>query len=92
MTDEPIKLLTEKQAAEFLGISSEMMRRLRQTGRVSYIKLSTRLNRYRKQDLIAFIEESAVREEPPQAPVDARWIGRASRMGIVPFSERKTKK
>ena len=94
MTDEPIRLLTEKQAAEYLGISHEMMRRLRVTGRVAYIKLSTRLYRYRKEDLRTFVQESAVREAPPAelSTRQVRSIGRAARARIVPFSERQRNK
>ena len=92
MTDEPYRLLTEKQAAEFLGVSPGVMRNLRVSGRVSYIRLSTRLCRYRKEDLVKFIEESAVRDEPPPPPADHRYIGRVSRIGIVPFTDRRKKK
>lgn len=94
MTDEPIRLLTEKQAAEYLGISHEMMRRLRVTGRAAYIKLSTRPYRYRKKDLHAFVEESSVREDPPAAILTSqvRSIGRAARARIVPFTERQRNK
>jgi len=54
MSTEP--LMTEREAAEFLGVAPATLRRWRVTGQPPiYVKLS-RAVRYRRSDLLAFIE------------------------------------
>ena len=83
---EPYRLLDEKGAVEFLGISPGMMRKLRLDGRVAYIRIGSRLVRYRKEDLIAFVETSATtdqateKETPKSQSID-RASMRIARMG-----------
>ena len=51
------RLLTTKEAARFLGVSSAFLERDRWAGaRIPFIKVGTRAVRYRRQDLDAFLE------------------------------------
>lgn len=83
---ETYKLLDERGAAQFLGISAGMMRKLRLDGRVAYIPIGSRLVRYRKEDLVTFIETSAIthqvaeKEMPRRQTID-RASMRIARMG-----------
>ncbi len=51
-----IKLLTTKQAADYLGLSAAFLERDRWAGaKVPFVRLGSRSIRYRQQDLDAFI-------------------------------------
>ena len=85
----PYKLLDEKKAAEFLGISPGMMRRLRLDGRVAFIRIGPRLVRYRREDLITFVETSATTHQTTAKDVSRgqtidRTSMRIARMGASP--------
>ena len=55
-------LLTTKQAAKHLGVSSAFLERDRWAGaKIPFIKLGTRSIRYRVSDLDAYIESKAKR-------------------------------
>jgi len=50
-------LLTTKQAAQILGVSTAFLERDRWAGaRVPFVKIGTRAVRYRYSDLLAYIE------------------------------------
>lgn len=56
------RLLTTKQAAEYLGVSSAFLNRDRcETARIPFIRLGARAIRYRPEDLEAFITSGARR-------------------------------
>lgn len=51
------QLLTTKQAAQILGVSSAFLERDRWAGaRVPFVKIGSRAVRYRHSDLLAYIE------------------------------------
>jgi predicted site-specific integrase-resolvase len=55
--------LTEKELAKFLGISIDLVRHLRRTGRLPFVRINTRIV-YLRSDAVAFLEQhrSAVAE------------------------------
>ncbi|UTW46764.1 AlpA family transcriptional regulator [Bacterioplanoides sp. SCSIO 12839] len=56
------QLLTTKQAAEFLGVSSAFLNRDRcEAARIPFVQLGARAIRYRPEDLEAFVASSARR-------------------------------
>ena len=54
-------LLTFDQAAEVLGISLRQFRRLVDSGKVAFVKVSERAPRVRPSELQRFLEASAVK-------------------------------
>ncbi len=48
--------LTEKQLAEFLGISIDLVRHLRRTGRLPFVKINSRVL-YLKTDALEFLSQ-----------------------------------
>jgi predicted site-specific integrase-resolvase len=48
--------LTEKQLANFLGISVDLVRQLRRTGRLPFVKINSRIL-YLRNDAVAFLEQ-----------------------------------
>lgn len=54
---ETSDLLTDKEAAKFLRLSTMTLWRLRKRGELPFVQLATKLL-YRKADLIAFIEHN----------------------------------
>jgi excisionase family DNA binding protein len=52
-----MKLLTTKDAAEYLGVSAAFLERDRWAGaKIPFIKIGTRSVRYRQADLDAYVE------------------------------------
>lgn len=56
--DEPPKKewLTNREAMYFLGVSRATMQRYRRDGRILYSKIGSGSLRYRRADLVAFLE------------------------------------
>jgi excisionase family DNA binding protein len=54
---ETSDLLTDKEAAQFLRLSTLTLWRLRKRGELPFVRLATKLL-YRRSDLIAFIERN----------------------------------
>lgn len=54
---ETNELLTDKEAAQFLRLSTLTLWRLRKRGELPFVRLATKLL-YRRSDLIAFIERN----------------------------------
>jgi excisionase family DNA binding protein len=48
--------LTEKELAKFLGISVDLVRHLRRTGRLPFVKINSRIV-YLRNDAVAFLEQ-----------------------------------
>ncbi len=48
--------LTEKQLAQFLGISVDLVRHLRRTGRLPFVKINSRIL-YLKTDALEFLSQ-----------------------------------
>ncbi len=48
--------LTEKQLAQFLGISVDLVRHLRRTGRLPFVKINSRVL-YLKTDALEFLSQ-----------------------------------
>jgi predicted site-specific integrase-resolvase len=48
--------LTEKQLAQFLGISVDLVRHLRRTGRLPFVRINTRVL-YLKTDALEFLSQ-----------------------------------
>jgi excisionase family DNA binding protein len=48
--------LTEKELAKFLGISVDLVRHLRRTGRLPFVKINSRIL-YLRNDAVAFLEQ-----------------------------------
>jgi excisionase family DNA binding protein len=48
--------LTEKELAKFLGISVDLVRHLRRTGRLPFVKINARIV-YLRNDAVAFLEQ-----------------------------------
>jgi excisionase family DNA binding protein len=53
---EPTYTLTEKQLAQFLGISVDLVRQLRRTGRLPFVKINSRVL-YLKTDALEFLAQ-----------------------------------
>jgi predicted site-specific integrase-resolvase len=53
---EPTYTLTEKQLAQFLGISVDLVRHLRRTGRLPFVKINSRVL-YLKADALEFLSQ-----------------------------------
>jgi predicted site-specific integrase-resolvase len=53
---EPTYTLTEKQLAQFLGISIDLVRHLRRTGRLPFVKINSRVL-YLKADALEFLAQ-----------------------------------
>jgi len=53
---EPAFTLTEKQLAQFLGISVDLVRHLRRTGRLPFVKINSRVL-YLKTDALEFLAQ-----------------------------------
>ncbi len=53
---EPTYTLTEKQLAQFLGISVDLVRHLRRTGRLPFVKINSRVV-YLKTDALEFLAQ-----------------------------------
>jgi len=62
---ETSDLLTDKEAASFLRLSTLTLWRLRKKGELPFVRLATKLL-YRKSDLIAFIERNARNARCPE--------------------------
>ena len=58
MPDDPAQAftLTEKELAKFLGISVDLVRHLRRTGRLPFVKINTRVL-YLKADALEFLSQ-----------------------------------
>jgi predicted site-specific integrase-resolvase len=54
---EPAYTLTEKQLAQFLGISVDLVRHLRRSGRLPFVRINTRVV-YLRDDARAFLEQN----------------------------------
>jgi hypothetical protein len=64
-TAPPMRLLDERQAADYLGgISTALMRKMRRLGTGPVVTRIHRLVRYAESDLLAFIEANRERKEP----------------------------
>jgi predicted site-specific integrase-resolvase len=53
---EPTYTLTERQLAQFLGISVDLVRHLRRTGRLPFVKINSRVL-YLKADALEFLSQ-----------------------------------
>jgi predicted site-specific integrase-resolvase len=53
---EPTYTLTEKQLAQFIGISIDLVRHLRRTGRLPFVKINSRVL-YLKADALEFLAQ-----------------------------------
>lgn len=62
---EPNELLTDKEAAQFLRLSTLTLWRLRKRGELPFVRLATKLL-YRRSDLIAFIDRNQRNAEVSQ--------------------------
>jgi excisionase family DNA binding protein len=49
--------LTEKQLAKFLGVSVDLVRQLRRTGRLPFVRVNTRVL-YLQHDAEAFLQQN----------------------------------
>ena len=59
---DPDKLIPEREAAEFLGVTVRTMQSYRQRGGgPKFVRLSARAVRYRRRDLIAYCDARLVR-------------------------------
>ena len=59
--DDPDRLINEKTAAKFLGVTQRTLQNWRlKGGGPKYIRISARCIRYRKRDLIIFADERLV--------------------------------
>ncbi len=58
MHDDPAQTftLTEKELAKFLGVSVDLVRHLRRTGRLPFVKINSRIL-YLRNDAVAFLEQ-----------------------------------
>ncbi len=54
-------LLTKRQAANRLGVSSRTVEKWQQEGKLSFIKISATCVRFREEDIERFIAERLVR-------------------------------
>lgn len=62
---ETSDLLTDKEAAQFLRLSTLTLWRLRKRGELPFVRLATKLL-YRRSELIAFIERNQRNAEVAQ--------------------------
>jgi|SRR5579859_1472127 len=62
--EDPLKLLTEAEAAEILGISQDTLFRTRRAGRISHVVVGNRGVRYTPACLRDFVERSTTQCEP----------------------------
>jgi excisionase family DNA binding protein len=63
-------LLTKKEAAEVLGLSTVTVDRLRNSGSLGFRKFGG-LIRFTEQDIQEFIEQSSVKPESSRQPAEA---------------------
>jgi hypothetical protein len=56
MTDNLPKLLTEEEAAAYLGINPRTLARLRLAGKVEYVRISERRYRYLETHLLNYLK------------------------------------
>ncbi|HOP21093.1 MAG TPA: helix-turn-helix domain-containing protein, partial [Amphiplicatus sp.] len=54
--------MTEREAAERLGISSCTLQRLRRAGEIAYLKIGGRLVRYTEKQIADYLEAATCRE------------------------------
>lgn len=77
-------LLTEKEAAAELRVSTRTLRSIRQSGRLEFVRIGRQI-RYTPEGLEAFVEASTVRANPRE-PTRRGIAAKATR--IVGFTER----
>ena len=70
MTDEAV--LTPHEAAEFLHISVESLKRLCREQRITYIKIDRTHWLFAKEDLLAFLERQKIEAARPIMKLDQR--------------------
>ena len=56
MTDNLPRLLTEDEAAAYLGINSRTLARLRLAGKIEYVRISERRFRYLESQLLTYLK------------------------------------
>jgi len=85
---EPLRLLTEPEAAEAMRVCPRTLRKARQDGKLTYVLIG-RAVRYTMDDLDAFIAASkqdriSMRQQPAVVRSNAARSGK-----IIPFTERR---
>jgi excisionase family DNA binding protein len=56
MTDNLPKLLTEGEAAAYLGVNPRTLARLRLAGKIEYVRISERRYRYLESQLLTYLK------------------------------------
>lgn len=81
-------LLTEREVADILRISIRNVRYIRAAGDLAYVRVGRQV-RYRRSDVIAFIERNVCSEMPAVTSHTVSKGSSAHRKVVVPFSQRK---
>ena len=81
-------LLTEKEAAARLGVSSCTLQRMRRAGEIAYLKIAGRLVRYTEKQLTDYLEAATCREtnEPVRSAITGSPREPIRRTGAAPGS------
>ena len=71
------RILTPREAALMIGVSERLLRKLRTSGKLSYIALSKRLIRYSEVDCYTYLQSCRRRDEPcpPPSETNVHHIG-----------------
>jgi hypothetical protein len=67
MADNVARLLTETEAADYLGMSSAALARVRRAGKISHIQMSARRYRYTVALLEGYLRSQTVAALTPEA-------------------------
>lgn len=65
---EPVRLLTEEQVAEFWGVTTSLLQKMRHEGKGPRFVRIGRLVRYRTSDLACYLEEHSVGTKQQPTP------------------------
>lgn len=77
-TTPTTEVMTEHEAATFLGLKREALRRLRRDGKVDYLRYSDKTVRYELAFLQKFREAARVAAEPASDVTGRARAGRAA--------------
>jgi hypothetical protein len=91
MTDKLPRLLTEAEAAAYLGIKPRTLARIRLAGKIQFVRTSERRYRYLEEHLAMFVvaRSAALPNSESQAPGRKRSQPRSTTFLIAPQSEMK---
>lgn len=80
-----VPLLTEEEAASFLNVHPQTLRKVRARGQIAFVRIGRSI-RYSKEEVVSFVERATVANDPlPARAMRGRSGGRKSK--IIPFTQ-----